>query len=42
MQAYFEPEQNFSIIMPQPLFKLSSAYKKKHVLGCLGAAVKFL
>ena len=31
MQAYFEPEQAFSISMPQPVFELSIAYKKKHV-----------
>ena len=28
MQAYFEPEQAFSIIMPQPVFEISIAYKK--------------
>ena len=31
MQAYFEPEQAFSISMPQPVFGISIAYKKKHV-----------
>ena len=31
MQAYFEPEQAFSISMPQPVFEISIAYKKKHV-----------
>ena len=31
MQAYFEPEQAFSISMPQPVFEISNAYKKKHV-----------
>ena len=29
MQAYFEPEQAFSISMPQPVFEISIAYKKK-------------
>ena len=29
MQAYFEPEQAFSIIMPQPVFEIAIAYKKK-------------
>ena len=29
MQAYFEPEQVFSISMPQPVFEISIAYKKK-------------
>ena len=32
MQAYFEPEQAVSISMPQPVFKISIAYKKNHVL----------
>ena len=31
MKAYFEPEQAFSISIPQPVFKISIAYKKKHV-----------
>ena len=31
MQAYFEPQQTFSISMPQPVFEISIAYKKKHV-----------
>ena len=31
MQAYLEPEQAFSITMPQPVFEISIAYKKKHV-----------
>ena len=31
MQAYFEPEQAFFISMPQPVFEISIAYKKKHV-----------
>ena len=31
MQAYFESEQAFFISMPQPVFKISIAYKKKHV-----------
>ena len=31
MQTYFEPEQAFSISMPQPVFQISIAYKKKHV-----------
>ena len=32
MQAYLEPEQAFSISMPQPVFEISIAYKrKKHV-----------
>ena len=31
MQAYFESEQAFSISMPQPVFEISIAYKKKHV-----------
>ena len=31
MQAYFEPEQAFSISMPQPVFEISIAYKKKDV-----------
>ena len=34
MQAYFEPEQAFSISIPQPVFKISIAYKKKHVASC--------
>ena len=29
MQAYFEPEHAFSISMPQPVFEISIAYKKK-------------
>ena len=29
MQAYFEPEQAFSISMPQPVFEILIAYKKK-------------
>ena len=37
MQAYFEPEQAFSIIMPQPVFEIAIAYKKKHVLYYLGS-----
>ena len=32
MQAYFEPEQAFSINMPQPVFEIPIAYKKRHVL----------
>ena len=32
MQAYFEPEQTFSISMLQPVFEISIAYKKKDVL----------
>ena len=32
MQAYFEPEQAFSISMPQPVFEISIAYKKTHVI----------
>ena len=28
MQAYFEPEQAFSISMPQPVFEISIAYIK--------------
>ena len=28
MQEYSEPEQAFSISMPQPVFKISIAYKK--------------
>ena len=28
MQAYFEPEQAFTISMPQPAFEISIAYKK--------------
>ena len=31
MQAHFEPEQGFSTSMPQPVFEISIAYKKKHV-----------
>ena len=31
MQAYFGPEQAFSISMPQPAFEISIAYKEKHV-----------
>ena len=32
--AYFEPEQAFSISMPQPVFEISIAYEKKqHVIG---------
>ena len=35
MQTYFEPEQAFSISMPQHVFEISIAYekKKKHVTG---------
>ena len=33
MQAYFEPEQAFSISMPQPVFEVSIAYKEKDVMG---------
>ena len=29
MQAHFEPEQAFSISMPQPVFEISIAYIKK-------------
>ena len=29
MQAYFEPEQTLSINIPQPVFEISIAYKKK-------------
>ena len=29
MQAYFEPEQAFSISTPQPVFEILIAYKKK-------------
>ena len=29
MQAYFEPEQAFFISMPQPVFEISIAHKKK-------------
>ena len=29
MEACFEPEQAFSISMPQPVFDISIAYKKK-------------
>ena len=32
MQAYFEPEQAFPISMPQPVFEILIAYKKKHVM----------
>ena len=32
MQVYLEPEQAFSISMPQPVFEISIAYKKKHVI----------
>ena len=32
MQVYFEPEQAFSISTPQPVFEISIAYKKKHVI----------
>ena len=32
MQAYFEPEQASYISMPQPVFKISIAYKKNNVL----------
>ena len=35
MQASFEPAQAFSISMPQPIFEISIAYKKKHVYGFL-------
>ena len=31
MQAYFEPEQDFSMSMPQSVYEISIAYKKKHV-----------
>ena len=31
MQAYFDPEQAFSISIPQPVFEFSIGYKKKHV-----------
>ena len=33
MQAYFEPEQAFTISTPQPVFKILIAYKKEHVQG---------
>ena len=29
MQAYFEPEQIFSISMPHPVFEISITYNKK-------------
>ena len=32
MQAYFEPEQAFSISMPQIVFKISISYKKSMFL----------
>ena len=32
MQAYFEPEQTFSISMPQPVFEISIAYKKNVIV----------
>ena len=31
MQAYFEPEQAFLLSMPQPVFEISIAYKKKNM-----------
>ena len=31
MQAYFEPEQTFSLSVPQPVFEISIAYKKNPV-----------
>ena len=31
MQAYFEPEQAFSMNMPQPVFEILITYKEKHV-----------
>ena len=31
MQPYFEPEQAFSISMPQPVCEISITYKKKQV-----------
>ena len=31
MQAYFEPEQAFSISIPEPVFKISTAYKKQNM-----------
>ena len=33
MQAYFEPEQAFTISTPQPVFKILIACKKEHVQG---------
>ena len=35
MQAYFEPEQAFSISMPQPILEISIAYKKNMYLESL-------
>ena len=32
VQAYFEPEQAFSMSMSQPVFETSIAYEKKHVI----------
>ena len=32
MQAYFEPEQAFSISMRRPVIEISIAYKKKYVV----------
>ena len=29
MQAYLEPEHAFSVSMPQPVFEILIAYKKK-------------
>ena len=38
MQAYFEPEQAFSISMPQPAFEISIAYIKKNIYWGRSAA----
>jgi len=31
MQAYFEPEQDLSISIPQPVYEILISYKKIHV-----------
>ena len=40
MQAYFEPEQAFSISMPQPVFEISITYKKKHVIVAIQTSME--
>ena len=40
MQAYFEPEQAFSLSMPRPVFEISIGYKKKHVKTLLNNTFK--
>ena len=41
MQVYLQPEQAFPISMPQPVFEISIAYKKKHVANiCLNLRIQ--